>query len=114
MNIKGMGVDIEEVKRFRKLPYEGNKSFYKKIFTSAEIKYCLSKANPEQHFTARFSAKEAVLKCLQNTVYKVLDIEIINNKNGAPSVKVKGQKGKFIISLSHTKDQAVVIALWSN
>lgn len=114
MNIKGIGVDIEEVKRFKKLPYKSNLSFYNKVFTSAEIKYCLSKANPEQHFAARFAGKEGVLKCLQGTIYKALDIEISNDGNGAPSVKVKSQKGKFLISLSHTKSEAIAIALWLN
>ena len=114
MNIKGIGVDIEEVNRFRKLPYKGNPSFYKKVFTLAEIKYCLSKTDPYSFFTARFAAKEAVLKCLQSTVYKVLDVEIYNSKNGSTLVKVKGQKGKFLVSLSHTKNQAAAIALWLN
>lgn len=109
-----IGIDIEEVGRFRKLPYKGNQSFYKNIFTPLEIKYCLSKAKPSQHFAARFAAKEAVLKCLQSTIYKVLDVEICNNKNGIPNVKAKDQKGKFLISLSHTKDQAAAVAIWLN
>ncbi|MBI2454395.1 MAG: holo-ACP synthase [Parcubacteria group bacterium] len=113
-NTRGIGVDVEEVNRFRKLPYKGNPSFYKKIFTADEIKYCLSKADPYPHFAVRFAAKEAVLKCLQSTIYKVLDVEIRNNKNGAPNVKVKGQKGKFLISFSHTKNQVAAIALWLN
>ena len=107
-------MDVEEVGRFRKLPYKSNSYFYKKIFTPAEIKYCLSKADPYPHFAARFAAKEAVLKCLQSTIYKMLNVEIHNSKNGTPNVKMKGQKGKFLVSLSHTKDQAVAIALWLN
>lgn len=107
-------MDIEEIGRFRKLPYKSSQSFYKKIFTPAEIKYCLSKTNPAQHFAARFAGKEAVLKCLQSNIYKVLDVGICNNKNGTPGVEVKGQKGKFLISLSHTKDQAVAVVLWLN
>lgn len=114
MSIKGIGVDIEDVGRFRKLPYKSSPSFYKKIFTPSEIKYCLSKADPYPHFAVRFAGKEAVLKCLQSTIYKILDVEIRNSKNGAPSVKVKGQKGKFLVSFSHTKDQAASIALWLN
>ena len=109
-----IGIDIEEVGRFSKLPYKNNQTFYKNIFTLAEINYCLSKADSYKHFAVRFAGKEAILKCLQSTIYRALDIEIINNKDGAPSVKVKNKKGKFLISLSHTKDQAIAIALWSN
>ena len=114
MNIKGIGVDIEDVGRFRKLPYKSNRFFYGKIFTCVEMEYCLSKSDPYPSLAARFAGKEAALKCLRSTIYKALDVEIHNDKSGAPNVKVKGQKGKFLISLSHTKNQAAAIVLWLN
>lgn len=114
MNIKGIGVDIEEVGRFRKLPYKGNQSFYKNIFTPLEVKYCLSKTDPVQHFAARFAAKEAVIKAVGGSVYQMREIEIVSDKMGRPSMKIKNQKGKFLISLSHTKNQAIAVALWLN
>ncbi|MEK7641176.1 MAG: holo-ACP synthase [Patescibacteria group bacterium] len=109
--MKGIGIDIVEVKRFRDVPYKKGNVFYSKIFSDAEIKYCLSKDDPYPHFAARFAAKEAVLKCLKSTIYKIRDVEISNDKDGIPSVKVKNNKGKFLISLSHTKDQAAAAAL---
>ncbi|MDO8467201.1 MAG: holo-ACP synthase [bacterium] len=112
--ILGIGVDLAEVGRFRKMPFKRHSDFYKKIFTASEIKYCLSKENPYPHFAARFAAKEAVLKCIQGTIYKILDVEIFNDKNGAPSVKVKKQRGRFLVSLSHTKDHAIATAIWLN
>ncbi len=118
MKIKGIGVDIIEVSRFRKIPYKKSDAFYNKIFTASEIKYCLSKTDPAQHFAARFAAKEAVLKCLRSTIYKVKDIEVVNDKNGAPSVKVRGSKSlvasRFLLSLAHTESQAIATALWLN
>lgn len=96
------------------MPFKRHADFYKKIFTSAEIKYCLSKDDSYPHFAARFAGKEAVLKCLGGTIYKIRDVEIGNNKNGAPSVKVKKQRGRFLISLSHTRDYAVATAIWLN
>lgn len=109
--VKNIGVDIAEVQRFRKLPYKSNSDFYKKIFTEAEIKYCSSKDDPYPHFTARFAAKEAVLKALSSTIYKIKGIEILNKNNGAPFVKTKA-KGKFLLSLSHTKNQAIAFVIW--
>lgn len=115
MNITGIGIDIVEVKRFRKIPYKKDPGFYKKIFTDKEIKYCLSKSDPAQHFAARFAAKEAVLKCLKSTIYKIKEIEILNDKKGVPFVGLHNRKSlivsRFLISLSHTKDQAAAIAL---
>ncbi|MDP1718815.1 MAG: holo-ACP synthase [bacterium] len=113
-NIRGVGIDIEEARRFRNPSFQKQPSFYQKIFTTAEIRYCLSKEHPYRHFAARFAAKEAILKCLRSTIYKIRDIEIMNNKKGAPSVKVKGRTGKFLISMSHTRDHGAAIAIWLN
>jgi holo-[acyl-carrier protein] synthase len=116
MNIKGIGADIADIKRFRKLPYKSNSDFYKKIFTEAEIKYCLRKDDPYPSFAARFAAKEAVIKALGSTVYRARSVEILNEKSGKPTVKVKSQKSKvkIMVSLSHTNDYAIAFALWLN
>lgn len=114
MNIKGIGIDMVDIGNFKKLPLKSNTNFYKKIFTTMEIAYCGSKANPYQHFAARFAAKEAIIKACGLKLKDLINIEIINNKDGAPSAKVKGKLGKFLISLSHTKNEAIAIALWLN
>ncbi|MDP3764332.1 MAG: 4'-phosphopantetheinyl transferase superfamily protein [bacterium] len=109
-----IGIDIEEVGRFRKLPYKSNQSFYKKIFTFAEINYCLSKVDPYPHFAVRFAVKEAIIKAVGLRLKDLIDIGITSSQDGVPSAKVKGQKGKFLISLSHTKKHAIAMALWLN
>ena len=114
MNISGVGTDIADVGRFRDLPYNKNKIFYAKIFSTDEIKYCLSKKDPYPHFAVRFSAKEAVIKAVGLNLAKVGDIGIINDKNGQPHVKIKKRKFDVLISLSHTKDYAVAFAIWLN
>ena len=99
MKIQSIGVDIEEIGRFKKMSYSRNRNFYEKIFTGGEIAYCLSKDDPYSHFAARFAAKEAVIKALGSTVYRVKGVEIVNNKNGAPLVKIKKLNSKILISL---------------
>ena len=37
----GLGIDIVDINKFKKITYQSNKSFYDKIFTPSEIKYCL-------------------------------------------------------------------------
>jgi len=117
MSIRGVGIDIEAVGRFRKKSYKNNPSFYKKIFTAGEIKYCLSKADPSQHFAARFAAKEAVVKTINRRKIDLKKIEIVNDKNGKPGIKLSVtsyQLPVFLVSLSHTKDYAIAICLKKN
>jgi holo-[acyl-carrier protein] synthase len=103
-----VGIDIEEVKRFDK--YLKDEDRLKRLFSQDEISYCLSKKNPQQHLAARFAAKEAVWKALNNTNKKLLitDVSVKNNISGAPEIYIKNKKRKDIkISLSHTKTHAV-------
>ena len=114
MNIS-IGCDIEQVSRF--VNKINNQTFLQKLFTENEINYCKSKAKPEQHFAARFCAKEAVIKSLSDfeitdVFYK--DIEIINKENGVPVILILKESCKNItikISLSHSKDSAIATVI---
>ncbi|MDR1941696.1 MAG: holo-ACP synthase [Endomicrobium sp.] len=109
MNI---GIDIEEVKRFDK--YAKDEDHLKKLFSKDEISYCMSKKYPQQHFAARFAAKEAVWKALNRSNKKLLitDISVKNNLSGVPEVYIKNKKQKNVkISLSHTKTYAAAAAI---
>jgi len=104
-----LGVDIEEISRFSKKPFIKNKTFYKKIFTEDEIKYCLSKSNPYPHFTVRFCAKEATIKALKNKKFALNKISI-EIKNNIPFLKIN-QKRIGKVSLSHTENIGIAIVL---
>ena len=104
-----IGIDLEEIYRFSKKKYETNTSFYKKIFTSREIEYCLSKSNPYPHFTVRFCAKEAAYKALNNKKIQFSDIEV-KIKNNKPILNLpNGKQG--ILSMSHTSKYAIAIVM---
>lgn len=107
--IKGIGVDIEDISRFRDLPFKDNKSFYNKIFTVEEVEYCLSKVDPYQHFAVRFCAKEAFVKA-QPTPYKI-DYKSISIllENSKPFI-IHNEK-KYFLSLSHDQDKAVAVVI---
>ena len=97
MRISGIGVDIENIHRFQKLSFEENKTFNKNIFTPEEIKYCLEKSNPYQHFAVRFCAKEAFIKALYPKGEKgisYLDIEI-GEKDRRPIINLNGTIKEF-------------------
>lgn len=113
----GIGVDIEDIKRFKEINVIKNKQFLDKIFTKKELNYCFSKAKPEQHLAARYACKEAIVKALYslrkaNIDYK--NIEILNNKNQVPIAKINNKdldNLKIKISLSHCKDKAIAFAV---
>ena len=85
MNIYGIGVDIIDNRRIKKLIK--NKSFLKRIFSKNELKSIKTKKNKILFLAKRFSAKEAFVKSLgsgfrNNLCFK--DISILNDKKGKP------------------------------
>jgi len=115
MNIKGIGIDIVEVRRIKQLLSRGKK-FRERIFSEKEIQYCERQINPAQHYAARFAAKEAVWKSLDSRGMSIKNIEVTNLESGRPQVTITGTEnhisGHFLVTLAHSKDYAVAQALW--
>ena len=116
-NNLGVGVDIESINRFEEVKLVKDEIFLNKIYTEEEIDYCFSKKNPAQHLAARFAGKEAVVKALNCLEYRFSDfkkIEISNNQDGVPIVRINQPDFKnmsIIISLSHCEDKAIAFAV---
>lgn len=108
MNI---GIDIEEIKRFKKLLKD--KKFIERIFSKDEIEYCSSKKDFVQHYAVRFAGKEAVWKAINKPKKLVItDISFKNSISGKPKVYIKNKKRKNIkVSFSHTETTVVAVAL---
>jgi len=97
MKILGIGVDIVENKRIKKLIQ--NPLFKKRVYTSKELKQSNTVINKVGYFSKRFAAKEAFSKALgtgfrMNLNFK--DIEVLNDKMGKPYY-VKNRKITKII-----------------
>ncbi len=111
------GTDIIEIERIKESIEQLKDKFLERIYTENEIKYCESKNGQKyQHYAARFAAKEAAFKALSwklKDKYSVTwkDIEVINNKDGRPSLNILGidlnDVESIDISLSHCKQYAV-------
>ena len=126
INISGrdmlqVGVDCEEISRFRRLPYRKRKNFYKRIFTTREIEYCTSYRDPYPRFAARFAAKEATVKALTGIARPFYsDIEIRLNRNSQPKIYIDVKRFKEIkrftmsLSLTHSNSHAIAFAVISN
>ena len=113
--IQGIGIDIVEIERIKKVREKWNNKFLKRIFRDEEIKYCNSNKLKYQHLAARFAAKEALIKALGETL-NWKDIEVIKNERKSPQIRLHGkakkimaEKGvkKILLSLSHSKEYAV-------
>ena len=103
MNI---GVDIIEIKRFRRIKV-GDYSSWDKVFAPKEWAYAFAAANAAERLAGIFAAKEAAMKATGKVGPKNFrQFEIIHGKDGEP--KIAG--GKLYISVSHTKDLAVAVA----
>ena len=113
----GIGADIESIDHFRNFKYDKNNRFLNNTFTKNELEYCFSKQEPSPHLAARFAGKEAVFKAL-NGICKVNprynQIEIINDENGVPFVKLHNKSTQSIqvfLSLAHCEDKALAFAV---
>tara|TARA_B100000941_G_scaffold67967_1_gene45595 strand:- start:1069 stop:1458 length:390 start_codon:yes stop_codon:yes gene_type:complete len=97
MKIYGVGVDIIENSRIKKLIKK--KIFLRRIFSKAELKITKTKNNKISFLAKRFSAKEAFVKSLGSGFRNNLcfnDITILNDKKGKPYFKFN-QKIKKIL-----------------
>ena len=85
MKIIGIGVDIIENSRFKKLIKK--KKFINRICSSKEINNFIKKNNKISYLSKRFSAKEAFVKALGSGFRNKLcfkDISILNDRRGKP------------------------------
>lgn len=99
--VTGLGVDLAEVKRVRRLA--ANPRFLARVFTPAELAYAAKSKNKFERLAARFAVKEAVIKALDETALPLNSIEVENSESGRPAVKVKGRPGlRLLVSISHT------------
>ncbi|HTH56359.1 MAG TPA: holo-ACP synthase [Cyclobacteriaceae bacterium] len=119
--IVGVGIDIVSISRFAdKLK---NRALVEKLFSLGEITYCESTAKKEQHYAARFAAKEAFLKATGKGMmmsFDLKDIELIKDESEHPTIHLRGdfQKRKteegwrsIHVSLSHEGDNAIAIVI---
>lgn len=105
----GIGIDIVDVERFRKIPYEQKTSFYNKIFTKKEIDYCLKFSDPYPHFAGKFAVKEAVKKSMNHNI-DPFQIETFH-ENTKPKVRISNESTQFLVSISHESAYSIAIAI---
>ena len=117
--ITGVGTDIVQVERIRKL----RAAAVTRLLTPAEEKYCRAHADPAPRIAGRFAAKEAILKALGTGLGSGASwkqIEILPDALGAPRARFSGAVARRMralgatrchLSISHESDHAVAFAV---
>ena len=100
--IIGIGIDIVKIDRIAKLINNFGNKFEKKIFTNNEINIGNQKSSLNtkiSYYAKRFAAKEALSKAIGLGIGRgidFVDIEIINNENGKPEIKLTPKSKQFL------------------
>jgi holo-[acyl-carrier protein] synthase len=122
-----VGVDLLPVARMERLTSE-NPGIRERIFTEAELRYCLGKGRTFERLAARFAAKEAVLKALGSGLgpgMQWTEVEIVSGERGRPGVRLHGEVAAWArrgglaeldVSLTHTSELAMAqaVAVWGS
>lgn len=121
--IAGLGVDIVEIKRIRRIIDRYGDSFLKKNFGDNEREASKRLNDPAPFFAARFAAKEAFSKAVGTgfTGFAPIDIMVVRDKSGPPrftfSRKLQNlfptaDEKDFMLSISHEKETAIATVIW--
>ena len=118
--IYGIGVDLVDIDRIKRLLEKNESKFLSRCFTDNEVEYSKKFSDPSKRLAARFAAKEAVMKSLgygwRQLNWK--DIEITGG--GKPTVKLINKASEKLsekkidsihVSLSHEENKAIAFAV---
>jgi len=109
--VSGLGVDLAEVARIRRLALS-RPGFLARTFTTGELAYSMKSRNKYERLAARFAVKEAVIKALDAKELPLKDIEVENTASGRPEVTVKNLHGvRLLVSISHTASHALAAVI---
>ncbi len=124
--VVGLGTDLTEIARIEKSIARFGERFLERIFTPAEIAYCLRKKSSGESFAARFAAKEAGAKALGTGISHGVswhEFEVRREPSGKPSLYLSGRAASLAsalgvkrssISLTHTSAMAMAVVIFES
>jgi holo-[acyl-carrier protein] synthase len=117
--ILGVGIDLVDISRMeRVLNGRAARRFVEKVFAEEEIAVCSAAAHPVQAYSARFAAKEALVKALGTGFSRGItprQITVAGGERTRPTIKLTGPALKHAqaldataihVSLTHTDSSA--------
>jgi holo-[acyl-carrier protein] synthase len=124
--IVGLGIDIAEVGRVKAAIERYGETFLRRVYTANERQYCERFKNKYERYAGRFAAKEAAMKALGtgwSRGVRWVDVEVVREKGGRPTIKLAGEAGhvadslqvkNISLSITHTADQAFAQVVFEN
>jgi len=121
--VLGIGTDLIEITRIARSVDRFGERLLHRIYTPAEIDYCLSKRSSAESLAARFAAKEAAAKALGTGISRGvgwLDLEVVRHPSGKPAMRLTGRAAEIAhalgvarisLSLTHSKDIALAVVI---
>jgi holo-[acyl-carrier protein] synthase len=88
--IQRVGTDIVAIERLAR-SLRRQPAFAETVFSREERSYCDAQARPDQHYAARFAAKEAFLKAVGRGVLDgvvLREVEVVRDADGGPSFRL--------------------------
>jgi holo-[acyl-carrier protein] synthase len=120
MDIVGIGVDLVDVERVKRL-LSRRKTFVDRVFTSDEISYCERQASPAECYAARWAAREACRKALGGIrEMRWHDVRVERAPTGAPRLALAGSSRArmdalgvtdVLVALTHERQMAAAFCV---
>ncbi len=108
--IRGIGIDIEEIARFRNpAPH-----LIERILSEDDRRYLARFADPAPHLAGIWAAKEALVKATGLTDLTFNRIAVIHEPNGKPYLSFRPDVGTLHLSISHSAGVAVAVVIWDD
>lgn len=120
--ILGIGTDIVDIVRLRKMHERHGERLLSRILTPKEKECCLKYKNIYPHLAGKFAVKEAVVKAVSSCLGKKFcwtDIEVVNHNSGKPSVVLHNgfldlfvkMDADIFVTVAHTRKYAVATVI---
>jgi len=123
VNIRGIGIDLVQIPRMRRVVERWQDRFLERVFTEEELAYCRSRKDPIPHLAARFAAKEAGLKALGTGLrlgVRWRELEVRRERGEAPVLILSGRSRaigearggrRMLLALTHEGEYACAQAM---
>jgi holo-[acyl-carrier protein] synthase len=122
--IVGLGVDLVDIARVRRLIESRGDRAMARLFTDGERAYATYRVDPARHLAARIAAKEAAFKALSgNDLARGIgwrELEVFARDDGGPVLRLHGRAerraaelgvARILVTISHSDTAAVAVVV---
>ncbi|MFW5950544.1 MAG: holo-ACP synthase [Gemmatimonadota bacterium] len=121
--IVGVGIDLVEIGRLRSFRARWGGRGLERLFTAAELEYCLGQADPAPSLAVRFAAKEAFFKAVGTGWGRGggwRDVEVVRPGGGPPQLRLIGPARRALVAvrasrvhvtLTHARSTAAAVVV---